>query len=129
MAELTWRNKRRYGGYVIHVGIVLMAIGIAGSSVFQSEVEATLAPGETFDVGGYRLQFTDLQTFDSSGVQVFSAPLIAFRHGEPRFRMLPQRHMHPPPNDENPTTEVAIWSNLRHDLYVVLTGWSAAARP
>ena len=51
LVGLTLRNKRRYGGYIIHVGIVLMAIGITGSSVFQSEVEATLRPGETVDIG------------------------------------------------------------------------------
>ncbi|MFQ5742924.1 MAG: heme lyase CcmF/NrfE family subunit [Acidobacteriota bacterium] len=125
LAGLTWRNKRRYGGYVIHMGIVCMAIGIAGSSVFQQEVTATVTPGQTFDIGGYRMQYTNLQSFVSSGVEVVSAPLIAFRHGVAQFRMSPQRHFHPPPNNDNPTTEVAIWSNLRHDLYVVLTAWGA----
>ena len=119
--SLTLRNKRRYGGYVIHVGIVLMAIGITGSSVFQREVEATLRPGETVDLGGYRLQYQDLDFFATEGVDVASASVVAFRGDRPRFRMVPQRHFHP--NQENPTTEVAIWSSLRHDLYLVLAGW------
>ncbi len=123
LAGLTLRNKRRYGGYVIHIGIVLMAIGITGSSVFQREVEATLRPGETVDLGGYRLQYDRLDDFTVRGVGVVSASVVAFRGGTPKFRMVPQRHFHP--RQDNPTTEVAIWSGLRHDLYLVLAGWNA----
>jgi cytochrome c-type biogenesis protein CcmF len=118
---LTLRNKRRYGGYIIHVGIVLMAIGITGSSVFQQEVEATLRPGQTMDLGGYRLQYTGMQFFGVEGMDVASANVVAFRGDTPRFRMVPQRHFHP--RQENPTTEVAIWSGLEHDVYLVLAGW------
>jgi len=129
LGRLTWGNKRRYGGYVIHVGVVLMCIGIAGSGVFQEEAEVILRPGEAFEIGGYRLQYTELASFESpGGVGVVSAPLTAFRHGEARFRMHPEKHFHPPPNDQNPTTEVAIWSTLNEDLYVVLAGWDPADR-
>jgi cytochrome c-type biogenesis protein CcmF len=124
LASLTLRNKRRYGGYVIHLGIVCMAVGIAGSSYFQRETEATLLPGQTVDIGTYRLQLGDLDVYDSSGVQVVSASVVAFQDDRARFRMLPQRHFHPAPNNETATTEVAIRSNLRHDLYLVLTGWN-----
>ncbi|NKB89989.1 MAG: heme lyase CcmF/NrfE family subunit [Acidobacteria bacterium] len=122
MLNLTRRNKRRYGGYVIHVGIVLMAVGITGSGVFQTDVEATLRPGETVDVAGYRLQFEELDIFAVDGVDVVSASLVAFDGPRARFRMVPQRHFHP--RQDNPTTEVAIWSGMRHDLYVVLAGWN-----
>ena len=128
LGTLTWRNKRRYGGYVIHLGIVCMAVGIAGSGAFQQEAEATLLPGQAFDIGEYRLQYADLDSYTSSGVMVVAAPLVAFRGDEPLFRMRPQRHFHPPPNDETPTTEVAIWSSLQHDLYVVLAGWEPDSR-
>ena len=118
---LTMRNKRRYGGYVIHVGIVFMAVGITGSSVFQREVEATLRPGETVDIGDYRLQYEEMHDFTTQGVGVVSTSVIAFRGDQPVFRLVPQRHFHP--GQENPTTEVAIWSSLQHDLYLVLAGW------
>jgi cytochrome c-type biogenesis protein CcmF len=123
LVNLTRRNKRRYGGYVIHVGIVFMAIGITGSGVFQHDAEATLRPGETVDIGGYRMQFEGLDIFATRGVDVVSASLVAFDGGRARFRMVPQRHFHP--RQDNPTTEVAIWSGLRHDLYVVLAGWNS----
>jgi cytochrome c-type biogenesis protein CcmF len=126
LASLTWRNKRRYGGYVIHLGVVCMAIGIAGSTSFQQEVEATLQPGQTMDIGGYRLQMNDIQIYNSSGIQVVSSPVNVFQHGEAQFRMLPQRHFHPGP-EQQPTTEVAIKSGLRHDLYLVLASWDLDA--
>jgi cytochrome c-type biogenesis protein CcmF len=127
LVNLTWRNKRRYGGYVIHLGVVCMAIGIAGSSSFQQETEATLLPGQTMDIGGYRLQLSNLELYDSAGVQVISSDVNVFQHGEAQFRMVPQRHFHPGP-DQQPTTEVAIWSGLRHDLYLVLAAWDFDSR-
>ena len=120
--HMTLRNKRRYGGYVIHIGVVIMAVGITGSSAFQSETEATLQPGQTFDIGGYRLQYTDLEFFPVAGVQVASASLVAFDGDRATFRAVPQKHFHPA--QENPTTEVAIWSTLKHNVYVVLVGWN-----
>ena len=122
LVNLTWRNKRRYGGYIIHIGIVCMAIGITGSSAFQSETQATLSAGQTVDFAGYRLQMGDLELYDSAGVQVVSAELIAFQGGKAKFRMWPERHFHPGP-EVQPTTEVAIWSTMRHDLYLVLAAW------
>lgn len=118
---LTMRNKRRYGGYIIHMGVVLMAVGITGSAMFQSEVEATLRPGQAVDVAGYTLQYEQMRQFDTRGVGVVSADVVAYTGDRARFRMVPQRHFHP--RQENPTTEVAIWSGLRHDLYLVLAGW------
>ena len=122
LINLTRRNKRRYGGYVVHVGIVLMAVGITGSGVFQREAEATLRPGETVDIGGYRMQFEELDIFAVQGVDVVSASLVAFDGDRARFRMVPQRHFHP--GQDTSATEVAIWSGLQHDLYVVLAGWA-----
>ena len=51
--SLIGRNRRRYGGYVVHVAIVLLAIGIAGSSSYDSVVEGKLAPGQSLAVSGY----------------------------------------------------------------------------
>jgi cytochrome c-type biogenesis protein CcmF len=122
LVNLTRRNKRRYGGYVVHVGIVLMAVGITGSGGFQSEAEATLRPGGAVAIGPYRLLFEDIDTATTRGVDIVSANLLVFEGDQPRFRMVPQRHLHP--RQQDPTTEVAIWSGLRHDLYVVLAGWN-----
>jgi cytochrome c-type biogenesis protein CcmF len=51
------RNRRRYGGYVAHIGITLLAMGILGSTVYQVQAERSLAEGESLDLGGYRLTY------------------------------------------------------------------------
>jgi len=58
--SLISRNRRRYGGYVVHAAIVLLAIGIAGSSAFDTVAEAKLRPGESMDVGRYTLAYRSL---------------------------------------------------------------------
>ncbi len=58
--SLISRNRRRYGGYVVHAAIVLLAIGIAGSSAFDTVAEAKLRPGESMDVGKYTLAYRSL---------------------------------------------------------------------
>ena len=60
LASLFARNRRRYGGYVVHAAIVLLAIGIAGSSAYDSVAEGRLAPGETLAISDYRLRFERL---------------------------------------------------------------------
>jgi cytochrome c-type biogenesis protein CcmF len=59
-SSLISRNRRRYGGYVVHAAIVLLAIGIAGSSAFDSVAEARLTRGETMSIGDYRLTYQSL---------------------------------------------------------------------
>jgi cytochrome c-type biogenesis protein CcmF len=60
--SLVSRNRRRYGGYVVHAAIVLLAIGVAGSSAYDTIREAQLRPGETMDVGAYTLRYDRLAT-------------------------------------------------------------------
>jgi cytochrome c-type biogenesis protein CcmF len=59
-SSLISRNRRRYGGYVVHAAIVLFAIGIAGSSAFDTVAEARLTKGETMAIGDYRLTYASL---------------------------------------------------------------------
>jgi cytochrome c-type biogenesis protein CcmF len=59
-SALIARNRRRYGGYVVHAAVVLLAIGIAGASAYDTVAEGRLARGETLAVGDYRLTYTDL---------------------------------------------------------------------
>jgi cytochrome c-type biogenesis protein CcmF len=65
--QLVARNRRRYGGYVVHAAIVLLAIGIAGSSAYQTEREQKLAIGQSMTVAGHTITFRGLE-HDRSGV-------------------------------------------------------------
>ena len=57
MVRLVWSNKRRYGGYLVHLGMVVIFIGIAGSSAYRTEKVQTMAPGESMEVAGYTLHY------------------------------------------------------------------------
>jgi len=74
-SSLMARNRRRYGGYVVHASIVLLAIGVAGSSAFDSVAEAKLARGESLAVGGYTLVYRSLAERQSANATEIRATL------------------------------------------------------
>ncbi len=74
-SSLMSRNRRRYGGYVVHASIVLLAIGVAGSSAFDSVAEAKLARGESLVIGGYTLVYRSLDERQSANATEIRATL------------------------------------------------------
>lgn len=74
-SSLMSRNRRRYGGYVVHASIVLLAIGVAGSSAFDSVAEAKLARGESLAIGGYTLVYRSLDERQSANATEIRATL------------------------------------------------------
>jgi cytochrome c-type biogenesis protein CcmF len=79
--SLVARNRRRYGGYVVHAAIVLLAIGIAGSSAFDSVAEAKLKPGQSMTIGKYTLQYRALAQRQVSNATEIRAKLGVTRGG------------------------------------------------
>jgi len=86
--RLISRNRRRYGGYVVHAAIVLLAIGIAGSSAYQTQREQILRPGQSMEAAGYTLTYTGLTGVKGSNYAGYRAQLAVSGHGE-RFRLDP----------------------------------------
>jgi len=80
-ASLIGRNRRRYGGYVVHFAIVLLAIGIAGSSAYDSVVEGRLAKGESLEVSGYTLTYARLVEREASNATEVRAKVLVNRGG------------------------------------------------
>jgi cytochrome c-type biogenesis protein CcmF len=80
--RLVGRNRRRYGGYVVHAAIVLLAIGVAGSSAYDSVVEGRLSPGESLAVAGYTLTFRELTERDGPNATEIRAVLDVRRGGD-----------------------------------------------
>ena len=80
--RLIGRNRRRYGGYVVHASIVLLAIGVAGSSAYDSVVEGKLARGQSLSVGDYRLTYRDLTERDGANATEIRAVLDVQRGGD-----------------------------------------------
>jgi cytochrome c-type biogenesis protein CcmF len=121
VAQLTMRNTRRYGGYVVHFGIVLIFIGIAGTA-FNQDKQMEMPPGAQMDIGPYHLTN---QTFDSTPLANYTsekATIAVDRGGEQVIMLYPERRFYPA-NQESGTM-VAIYSTLKEDLYVVYAGRS-----
>jgi len=116
--NLTRRNKRRYGGYIIHIGIVLIFVGITGSSAFKSEKVVTLKTGESLTIKGYELKYDNFSSYPTQSKYVTAATLSVYREGKKLGTLRPERNLHR--NQQQPTTEVAIRSTLVDDLYVIL---------
>ena len=79
-SSLVARNRRRYGGYIVHAAIVLLAIGIAGSSAYQHVTDKTLARGQSLSVGGYALTYRSLERSSSANATEVRA-VVDIRRG------------------------------------------------
>jgi cytochrome c-type biogenesis protein CcmF len=119
--KLAGRNRRRYGGYLIHLSMVVMAIGILGMEVFQTTTQKTLAVGEEIQLSGYTLRFDSLAQFPYvDGRTVTRAVLSVFKGDQFLGELYPRYDYYP---DGQPVTIAGVRSSLSDDLYVVLVNW------
>ncbi|HJZ10710.1 MAG TPA: cytochrome c-type biogenesis CcmF C-terminal domain-containing protein, partial [Acidobacteriota bacterium] len=121
LVGLVARNKRRYGGFIIHTGFALLFIGIAASSYFQFEQDTMVQPQKSFMAKDFQIHFRQLASFSDSHKEVIRAELEIFKNGESLGFLFPERHFYK--NSDQPTTEVALRSSMKEDLYVILAAW------
>jgi cytochrome c-type biogenesis protein CcmF len=119
MVDLTLVNTRRYGGYIVHVGIVLIFIGIAGQA-FNVDKKVDMRPGDTMEIGRYQLRLAEVKQGENPNYIWESAILEVTREGKPLGTYDPQRHFYKA--SEQPSSEVRRYSNFREDLYLVYAG-------
>jgi cytochrome c-type biogenesis protein CcmF len=117
------RSRRRYGGYVVHVGIVLAFLGFAGGAYERSN-SAPLQPGDELVVAPYTVRYLALSITQDAQKQMVTAELEVLKDGEPLSRMYPARWYYAG-REAEPTTEVALRRGIDEDLYVVLAGYDA----
>ena len=117
--DLTLRNTRRYGGYIVHLGMVMIFIGLAGQA-FNKEVEKEVPIGSTINIGKYELL---LQSMDRKQEKNYVADRMiveVMKDKKPVMMLYPERRNFP--TNQESGTMVAIYSTLREDLYVVYAG-------
>jgi cytochrome c-type biogenesis protein CcmF len=120
--NLAGRNRRRYGGYIIHLGVVLMAIGIIGIEVFQSETQGTIRQGEEIRLGRYSLTFDSLANFDTrDGRNVARAVVSVYKDGSYVGELHPRRDYYY--ESQQPMTIPGVRSTWEDDFYVLLIDW------
>ncbi len=123
---LVGRSKRRYGGYIVHVGIVLIFLGFAGEG-FKKEEQALMKPGEQLSVGQFSVRHDALKVTQDAQKQMVTGHVSIFEDGELLGSMEPARWYFKKREQES-TTEVAIRRGVAEDLYIVLAGYDAAAQ-
>jgi cytochrome c-type biogenesis protein CcmF len=116
---LVGRNKRRYGGYIVHLGIVLMFFGFAGNASKLDEL-FRLKPGQEATVGEFTVRHDRVRVVDDGQKQSVIADIAVFRDGEQIATMYPGRSIFRKHEDEDARTDVAIRRSLAQDLYLVL---------
>jgi len=118
------RNPRRYGGYMIHLGVTVIGIGIIGSTLFQQETQQTLSVGESLSLGGYELRYDSFDggQITQDGRILDIANVTVLRNGHEVAQLRPRRDFFPN-GDMSTMTIAGAHSTLENDVYVLLVGW------
>jgi cytochrome c-type biogenesis protein CcmF len=120
--RLAGKNRRRYGGYIIHLGVVLMAIGIIGIELFQTETQGTIPQGGEISLGHYTIRFDKLSVWDTAdGRNVARAVVSIYKDGKYVGERYPRRDYYY--ESQQPMTIAGVRSTPEDDLYVLLVDW------
>jgi cytochrome c-type biogenesis protein CcmF len=126
LVGLVAASRRRYGGYIVHAGIVLMFLGFAGEG-FKQEEQVILKPGQQVTVAHFTVRHDALRVTSDAQKQMVTGHVTVFDNGQPVATLRPARWFFTKREDD-PTTEVAIRRGLGEDLYIVLAGYDAASQ-
>jgi cytochrome c-type biogenesis protein CcmF len=121
------RSKRRYGGYIVHVGIVLIFLGFAGNGSKREEDVPDLKPGQQVVMAPYTVRYVSLSVTDDGEKQMVTAHLEALRDGKPVGALYPAKWFFRN-HESEPTTEVAMRRGLADDLYLVLAAYNVESQ-
>ena len=121
VGDLTMRNTRRYGGYIVHFAMVLIFIGISGTA-FKQDIQREMKIGDRLTIGPYTLVCQNFDQAQNDNYQTQRATLEVFQHGHSTMMLYPERRFYLA--SQVTETKVAIESSPIRDLYVVYAGQS-----
>jgi len=119
--DLTMRNTRRYGGYIVHMGMVLIFIGLAGAA-FNRDIQKEMQPGSTMQIGPYTLLLQNADTRPERNYTAQRMIIEVMKDNKPHMMLYPEKRQFATTVENG--TMVAIYSTLKEDLYVVYAGQS-----
>ncbi|MBT7190813.1 MAG: heme lyase CcmF/NrfE family subunit [Anaerolineae bacterium] len=121
LRKLIKRNRRRYGGYIIHISMVLMGIGIIGIELSQSDTQQHLGIGDQIELAGYTVQYDRLDQFrHEDGRFITRGEMSLSKDGKDLGTLAPRYDLYP---DGQPMTIPAVRSTLVDDVYIILVNW------
>jgi cytochrome c-type biogenesis protein CcmF len=123
LVTLTRRNQRRYGGFIVHLGVVFIVLGIAGSMSYSFERQATLSVGEELRIGRYEIQFAGLHGYQRPTHYRVEGTFRVFNEGHEVGLLTPVLRFHP--QQDSPIGRAVFRSTPVEDVYLILSGFSA----
>jgi cytochrome c-type biogenesis protein CcmF len=118
------RNRRRYGGYIVHVSIALMAIGILGINLFQVETQGTIATGDTLQLSGYTIKYREVASWDDmpKGVN-YTRAVVEVYSKDNKFlgELHPRKDYYY--DSQQPMTIPGQLASIKDEVYVLLIDW------
>jgi cytochrome c-type biogenesis protein CcmF len=127
MLALFGRNRRRYGGFIVHLGITVIGIGVIGSTLFKVETQQTLRVGESLQMNGYTMTYNGIAPgqIAEDGRVMNIASVTVSRDGRDLASLRPRHDIYPSAEDQDPMTIniAGSYSTLENDFYVLLAGW------
>jgi len=113
-------NKRRYGGFIVHLGVLMLFLGIIGSSAFGLEKTETIQKGGNIEIGHFILKYKGLASEQTGDLDIVSAHFDIFNNNKLIGAISSEKHFH---KNFQPATEVGIRSTLKEDVYVILSNY------
>ena len=126
LVTLTRRNQRRYGGFIVHLGVVLIILGIAGSMSYSIEKQATLGLQQELTVGNYRIQFQGLRGTQQPTHFRVEGAFRVFHNDSDDGLLRPALKFFP--SQQAPIGRAVHQSSLSEDIYLILSGFSEVDR-
>ncbi len=125
MAQVVLRNQRRYGGYIVHFGIVLITVAVTGASSFQFNLKSSLQLNQSANLGGYTFTFTGLDQERAANHDTMIANVLVEKGDHVIGTLQPRMNFYRAISgrDQGPTTEVGLHISPREDVYIVFNGW------
>jgi cytochrome c-type biogenesis protein CcmF len=121
------RYRQRYGGYLVHLGLVLLAVGVIGSHFFQVQQDAVLKPGQETDIAGYRLVYFGNIDTKYPDVEILTAQMQVWHDGQLQQYIYPGRQFYPGFANQ-PASLISITTYGLTDLYVFLDNWNGPSQ-
>lgn len=122
LGRLVGRNRRRYGGYIIHIGVILIAIGIIGVEFFQTETQGQLALGESLEIADYRMEYQSLSEWVTADNRLVDRAVVnVYQDGVFIDELYPRRDFYF--ESQQAMTIPGVRSTIEEDFYVLLVEW------
>ncbi len=121
-SRLMGRNRRRYGGYWIHMGVLVMAVGIVGVEIFQEQTQVHMKVGDTVTMGRYEMQFMGMDQYPGpDDLIITEATVDIYENGKLVSTLQPRSELYT--RTGQPMTIPAARSTITEDFYVITVNW------